>query len=178
MRFDLEGLDPSVIYKLLAATVVPRPIAWITTRDREGRVNAAPYSFFNVMGSRPPIVAVGIQADPERGLKDSARNIVETGEFVVNLVPEHLLEAMNITAVEAPFGVDETSLAGLEISESKHIRAPRLAASPVSFECVNQASLTTGPAQTLVVGRVLAVYVQDAFVKDAERGHIDTPSHN
>jgi flavin reductase (DIM6/NTAB) family NADH-FMN oxidoreductase RutF len=176
MRFDLNTLDPSIGYKLLAASVVPRPIAWITTRDRQGRVNAAPYSFFNVMGSRPPVVAVGIQADPEKGLKDSARNILETGEFVVNLVPESLLEAMNVTSVDAPTGIDELELAGLQTSASSHIKAPRIADAPVSFECVNLSSLSTGPSQTLVVGRVLAIHVADAFVKDAERGHIDTPA--
>ncbi len=114
MRFDLEGLDPGFAYKLLAATVVPRPIAWITTQDAQGRVNAAPYSFFNVMGSAPPIVAIGLLADPKRGFKDTARNIMETGEFVVNLVPERLVEAMNVTAVDAPTGTDELRLAGLE----------------------------------------------------------------
>jgi flavin reductase (DIM6/NTAB) family NADH-FMN oxidoreductase RutF len=174
MRFDLEALDPAIAYKLIAATVVPRPIAWITTFDRQGRLNAAPYSFFNAMGSQPPVVAVGIQASPDKGLKDSARNIVETGEFVVNLVPESLIVEMNITAVEAPAGVDEAALAGVAVVPSTHVKPPRIALSPVSFECVNQASLATGPAQSLIVGRVLAVHIEDRFIKDAARGHVDT----
>jgi flavin reductase (DIM6/NTAB) family NADH-FMN oxidoreductase RutF len=174
MRFDLDTLDPGVAYKLIAATVVPRPIAWITTLDRQGRLNAAPYSFFNAMGSQPPVVAVGIQANTDKGLKDSARNILETGEFVVNLVPEEMIGPMNITAVEAPLGVDETLLAGVDVEPSTHVKPPRITGSPVSFECVNLASLATGPAQSLIVGRVLAVHIADRFVKDAARGYVDT----
>ncbi|NJM31279.1 MAG: flavin reductase family protein [Rhizobiales bacterium] len=174
MRFDLDKVDTAIAYKLLAATVVPRPIAWIVTKSREGRINAAPYSFFNVMGSAPPTVAIGLLADPERGFKDTAHNIIDTGEFVVNLVPESLVEAMNVTSVDAPTGTDELALAGLATSRSIHVTPPRISESPVSFECVSQASVVTGPRQTIVIGRVLAVHVADAFVKDAARGHIFT----
>lgn len=174
MRFDLARVETAIAYKLLASTVVPRPIAWITTKDADGRVNAAPYSFFNVMGSNPPTVVVGLLADPVRGFKDTARNILATGEFVVNLVPESLVEAMNVTAVDAPVGVDELALAGLETVPSTDVAPPRIAASPVAFECVNHASIVTGPLQTIVVGRVLAIHVADRFVLDAARGHIDT----
>ncbi len=174
MRFDLSRVETAIAYKLLASTIVPRPIAWITTKDAEGRVNAAPYSFFNVMGSNPPTVVVGLLADPVRGFKDTARNILSTGEFVVNLVPESLVEAMNVTSLDAPTGVDELALAGLETTPSTDVAPPRIAASPVSFECVNHASIVTGPLQTIVVGRVLAIHVADRFVLDAGRGHIDT----
>jgi len=174
MRFDLEQLDTSVTYKLLAATVVPRPIAWVTTVDGQGRVNAAPYSFFNIMGPAPPTLALGLMADPQRGFKDTARNIMETGEFVVNLVPEGLVKQMNITAVDAPPDVDELVLAGLAQAASTHVRPPRIAASPVSFECVNQGTVVTGPHQSVVIGRILAMHIADEFVRDAERGHIET----
>lgn len=174
MRFDLDRIETAITYKLLASTVVPRPIAWVTTLNGQGLVNAAPFSFFNIMGAAPPTLVLGLMADPQRGFKDTARNIMETGEFVVNLVPEALVRQMNITAVDAPADVSELALAGLEQAASSHVRAPRIAASPVSFECVNHATLVTGPHQSVVIGRILAVHIADAFVRDAERGHIET----
>jgi len=176
MRFDLDQVDTAIAYKLLAATVIPRPIAWVVTKSREGGLNAAPYSFFNVMGSAPPTVAIGLMADPERGFKDTARNILETGEFVVNLVPERLVRPMNLTSIDAPRGVDELALAGLQTTASAHVAPPRISDSPVAFECVTLSAVVTGPCQTVVIGRVLAVHVDDAFVLDAGRGHIDTPA--
>ena len=173
MRFDLDQIDTAITYKLLAATVIPRPIAWVVTKGADG-VNAAPFSFFNVMGSAPPTVALGLLADPERGFKDTAANILASGEFVINLVPERLVQAMNLTAADAPKGVDELALAGLETLPSQHIAPPRIAASPVAFECRMLSSLVTGPHQCVVIGRVLAVHIEDRYLKDAARGHVDT----
>jgi flavin reductase (DIM6/NTAB) family NADH-FMN oxidoreductase RutF len=175
MRFDLEEVGAANAYKLLAATVMPRPIAWVVTQDAAGAVNAAPYSFFNVMGPSPPTVALGIMADPERGFKDSARNILDTGEFVVNLVPERLVKAMNVTSVDAPRGVDELELAGLVTAPSARVKPPRIAESPVAFECVQLSSVVTGPSQVVIIGRVLTVHIADDCVLDARRAHIDTP---
>lgn len=175
MRFDLDEVDTQNAYKLLAATVIPRPIAWVVTQDGEGTVNAAPFSFFNVMGSAPPTVALGILADPERGFKDTARNILDTGEFVVNLVPERLVGAMNVTAVDAPRGVDELALANLATSPSSRVKPPRIAESPVSFECVLLSSVQTGPGQLVAIGQVLVVHIDDDYLLDAERAHVDTP---
>lgn len=176
MYYDLASASPAIAYKLLAATVVPRPIAWVVTKAIDGRLNAAPFSFFNVMGSAPPTVAIGILADPQRGFKDTARNILDTAEFVVNLVPERLVTAMNLTAIDAPQGVDELALAGLHTTASIHVAPPRITQSPVSFECVSLSSVVTGPAQVVVIGRVLAVHIDDAYLLDAERAHIDTPA--
>lgn len=173
MEFDTDALDWQITYKLLTATVTPRPIAWVVTQDAQGRVNAAPYSFFNAMGANPPVIAIGIQADPARGFKDSARNIMETGEFVVNLVPERLAEAMNITAVDAPQGMNELELAGLKTVPSQKITPPRIAESPVALECRNLSSVVTGPHQTVIIGRVVSIHIDDAYVKDAERGHVE-----
>jgi len=175
MYFDLDEQSTQNRYKLLAATVMPRPIAWVVTLDREGHRNAAPFSFFNVMGSAPPTVAIGMLADPERGFKDTARNILDTGEFVVNLVPERLVRAMNVTAVDAPREIDELTLAKLETAPSVRVKPPRIASSPVSFECVSLSSVVTGPAQVVVIGRVLAVHVADDCVLDAKNAYIDTP---
>lgn len=175
MRFDLEEVGPANAYKLLAATVMPRPIAWVVTQDAAGGLNAAPYSFFNVMGSAPPTIALGILADPERGFKDTARNILDTGEFVVNLVPERLAEAMNVTSIDAPRGIDELHLAGLDTTPSARVGPPRITASPVSFECITHTTVETGPNQLVVIGRVLTVHIDDDCVLDPARAHIDTP---
>ncbi|MFK7752741.1 MAG: flavin reductase family protein [Sedimentitalea sp.] len=175
MRFDLDRVDASIAYKLLAATVMPRPIAWVVTKGADG-INAAPYSFFNAMGSNPPTVAIGLLADPDKGFKDTAKNILDTGEFVINLVPERLVEAMNVTALNAPRGTDELAIAGLAVAPSTHIAPPRIAQSPVAFECVSLSTVVTGPDQSVVIGRVLAVHIDDDCVLDGERGHVDTPA--
>jgi flavin reductase (DIM6/NTAB) family NADH-FMN oxidoreductase RutF len=175
MLFDMETLPPKGRYKILASSVVPRPIAWVTTKSRAGIVNAAPFSFFNAMGSDPPTVAIGIL--PREGrLKDTATNIVETAEFVVNLVSEDNAEAMNVTCIDAPPDIDELQLARLTPVPSRSVAPPRIGEAPVSFECRILASLVTGPLQTIVVGRVVCAHVADAFVLDARRCHLDTPA--
>src|SRR5690606_21037069 len=133
MRYDLDQVAEPIAYKLLAATTIPRPIAWVVTKARDGGLNAAPYSFFNVMGSAPPTIALGIMGDPKRGFKDTAQNILDTGEFVVNLVPERLVQKMNLTSADAPREVDELAFAGLETAPSTHVAPPRIAESPVSY---------------------------------------------
>ncbi|MBD3664953.1 flavin reductase family protein [Sulfitobacter aestuariivivens] len=175
MRYDLDQVDSSIAYKLLAATIMPRPIAWVVTKGADGCVNAAPYSFFNGMGANPPTVAIGLLADPEKGFKDTAQNILDHGEFVVNLVPERLVEKMNVTAVNAPTGTQELDLAGLETVPSVHITPPRIAESPVAFECRSLSNVVTGPQQTVVIGRVLAVHIDDDCLLDVEQAYIDTP---
>jgi flavin reductase (DIM6/NTAB) family NADH-FMN oxidoreductase RutF len=176
MRWDMDKVATPIAYKLLAATVMPRPIAWVVSQDEAGQVNAAPYSFFNVMGSAPPTVAMGMLADPARGVKDSARNILQTGEFVVCLVPERLAAAANLTAIDAPRGVNELVLAGLATTASVHIKPPRISDSPVAFECRTHTTVETGPNQFVVIGQVIAVHIDDRFILDADRAHIDTPA--
>ena len=178
MYWDADKVAEPIAYKLLAATIMPRPIAWVVTQDAEGHLNAAPYSFFNAMGSNPPTIAIGIQSDTGRGFKDTAANIHATGEFVVNLVPEEMVQAMNITAVDAPQGMNELDLAGLETLPSTRIKPPRIKGSPVAFECQLLSSVVTGPHQTVVIGRVVGVHIDDACVLNAERAHIDTPALN
>jgi len=173
MIYDMETLEAQNRYKILTATVTPRPIAWITTLSESGVINAAPFSFFNVMGHEPPTVAIGLLAGSGR-FKDTATNIIETGEFVVNLVGEGNAEAMNVTCIDAPSDIDELALAGLTPVASQAVRPPRIAESPVSFECKILSSLVTGPRQTVVIGRVLRAHVDDAVIQDKERCHIDT----
>jgi flavin reductase (DIM6/NTAB) family NADH-FMN oxidoreductase RutF len=173
MFFDMESLSAQNRYKILTSTVTPRPIAWVTTLSDTGVVNAAPYSFFNVMGHEPPTVVIGMLSGGDR-FKDTAANILATNEFVVNLVSQDNARAMNITCVEAPADVNELELAGLTPVKSRQVLPPRIAESPVSFECRALTSLVTGPRQTIVVGRVVSAYVADKFVRDAARCHINT----
>ncbi|MBR0752864.1 flavin reductase family protein [Bradyrhizobium jicamae] len=175
MLFDMETLEAANRYKILTATVTPRPIAWVTTLSEDGIVNAAPYSFFNVLGHEPPTLALGLLAGAGR-FKDTATNILATGEFVVNLVSEANAEAMNVTCIDAPPEIDELALAGLTAAPSHAVRPPRIAESPVSFECKILSSLVTGPRQTIVIGRIVRAHVADAVVLDGARCHIDTPA--
>lgn len=176
MLFDLENLPAQSRYKILTATVTPRPIAWITTMSAEGAVNAAPFSFFNVMGHEPPTIAIGLLRRADGGYKDTAENILATGEFVVNLVSEQMAEAMNLTCIDAPPGVDELKLANLRALPSQRVAPPRIDGCPVSFECRSLASIVTGPRQVTVVGSVVCAHIDDEFVLDGERCHIDTPA--
>lgn len=172
-HFDFAAMAAADRYRLLASTIMPRPIAWVVTCSPDGNVNAAPYSFFNLFGADRPVVALGILARPGRP-KDTAANIRATGEFVVNLVPFALVESMNATCVDAPPDIDELVLAGLDTRPSLAIRPPRIAASPVAFECRTSHLLETGPGQMLVVGEVLhAHYALRVLTGDMERPRVD-----
>ena len=176
--FDLTTLAKPDTYKLLASTVTPRPIAWITTVDAEGRTNAAPYSFFNVLSSDPPLFAVGFSAAPDREGKDTLANIRATGELVIQLVPEELAAAMNLTATNAPRGHDELNLAGLETVASETVRPPRIAASPVAIECRVFQWIETGGSSTILIARGQRMRIRrDAFLNE-DRLHIDNRKLN
>lgn len=176
MHFDMRALAPAERYKILASTIVPRPIAWITSQSSAGARNAAPYSFFNAMGPDPATIVLGMLARSDGTLKDSDRNILETGEFVVNLVSEADAPAMNQTCIDAPPDVDEIELAGIAVLASTIVAPPRIANAPAAFECRLTQRVVLGPGQTLVIGEVLAAHVQDRFVIDPVRCHIDTPA--
>jgi flavin reductase (DIM6/NTAB) family NADH-FMN oxidoreductase RutF len=173
MHFDLAEIPVSEAYKLLVGTVVPRPIALTTTIDEAGRVNAAPFSFFNAVCSNPPTVVLGISPGTveDDGYKDTARNIRNSGEFVVNLVDEALAERMNVCAVDFPAGVGELEQSGLMPAPSVGVRPPRIAAAPVSFECKRISGLSLGGNAMLEVGRVIHIHIRDALV-DPERYYV------
>jgi len=174
MLFDFEKLDPQDCYKLVVSSVVPRPIAWVVTQDEAGLVNAAPYSFFNAFSDNPVVVGFGAGPKAPGALKDTAANIRATGEFVVNLVPESAVQGMNITAIDFPAGVDELAEAGLSKAPSSRIKPPRIAESPVALECVTFQLIPAG-RHTIVLGRVVAVHIQDDCVLDPVKCYVDTP---
>jgi len=173
-HFDLATMPKGDVYKLLAATILPRPIAWIVSRDADHRINAAPFSFFNILASDPPIVAIGFSSAPDREGKDTLANIRATGTFVINLVPQELAAEMNVTATNAPRGTDETQLAGLAMAPCSVVDVPRIAASPVALECQLWQQLEPGGTGTIVLARVLYAHVRESAFLDRARLHIDT----
>ncbi len=175
MLFDFETLAVQDRYKLLVSTVVPRPIAWVVTQDAGGRLNAAPYSFFNVFSADPPVVVFGIGGRKPGDVKDTGQNIRETGQFTVCLVNQDAAQAMNVTAIDFPPEVDELSAAGLTTLPSTRVKPPRIAESPVALECERFLIVELNTDRALVLGRVVAMHVRDDCVLDAQRCHIDTP---
>ena len=136
MQIDLDALDPRDRYKLLSAVVIPRPVAWVTTVNAQGLVNAAPYSFFNVFGADPALIILGLEHRADGTPKDTTRNIDATGEFVVNIATPDLVEAMVGTA--AAYGAEESEpeALALDLAPSAKVAPPRLAKAPVAIECV------------------------------------------
>ena len=170
MELDLEGQHASRAYPILASLVTPRPIALITTLGEDKAVNAAPFSFFNVLGARPPIVAFA-PGDREPGIpKDTARNIRITHEFVVNLVDEGIAEAMNQCAASLPYGVNELEQAGLTSAASTSVAPPRIAEAPASLECSEWGTLQIGENR-VIVGIVKRVHLRDECF-DAEKQRV------
>ncbi|MBI0537280.1 flavin reductase family protein [Roseomonas sp. KE2513] len=158
---DGEGLDTAAAYRLIVGCVVPRPVAWITTVDGEGRVNAAPFSSYNYVATSPPMLGVNIAARAGDGaMKDTARNILASREFVVNVATEATMEAMHGSAQEFPPEISEAEVLGIDLLPSRHVRAPRIAASPVQMECRLDQIVPLGRGvNTLYIGEVVAFHL-------------------
>jgi flavin reductase (DIM6/NTAB) family NADH-FMN oxidoreductase RutF len=171
MELDLEGQFADRAYPLLVSLVVPRPIALVTTISPDGKVNAAPFSFFNVLGAQPPIVAFAPGDRDDGTPKDTALNIRASHEFVVNLVDESLAEAMNQCAASLPYGENELVRAGLTAAPSSLVKPPRIAAAPASLECVEWGTLEIGKNR-VVVGVVKRLHVREELF-NAEKNRIN-----
>jgi flavin reductase (DIM6/NTAB) family NADH-FMN oxidoreductase RutF len=172
MELDLEGQFADQAYPILASLVVPRPIALVTTISPDGKVNAAPFSFFNVLGGEPPILAVAPGDRDDGTPKDTARNIRLTHEFVVNLVDEALAGAMNKCAASLPYGEDELEHAGLHPSQSSVVKPPRISEAPVSLECKEWGTLQIGDNR-VVIGLVKRLHLR-AELFDAEKKRVNS----
>lgn len=156
-----KDLDTAQAYKLVVGCVVPRPVAWITTRGLNGLVNAAPFSSYNYVATDPPMLAVNI-ADRSGILKDTARNIMETGEFVVNVSDEANLDQMHASAQEYPPETSETDLLGIELLSSKIVAVPRIASSPVQMECKLDQKVVLGRGRNILyIGEVVAFHLRE-----------------
>jgi flavin reductase (DIM6/NTAB) family NADH-FMN oxidoreductase RutF len=171
--FDAGALSDADAYRLLVHSVVPRPVAWCSTLDREGRSNLAPFSFFQAVGKSPPTVIVSGGRHDDGLRKDTTENVLATGEVVVNIVTEDLLDRMVATSGDHPPGVSEWDVAGVTPVPSRLVGPARVAESPVSLECRLLRSVALGEApedDTLLVLRVLAFHVRDDLL---DRGRVD-----
>ncbi len=175
MHFDFTTLPAPARDKLLHSTIVPRPIAWISSENELRRGNLAPFSFFNVFAADPPIVGMGVNRSRFGGRKDTARNILETREFVVNLVDFASRQAMNISASEVASDVDEAELAAVEMTASLMVRPRRVLRAPVAMECRLHHTVELGVDNMLILGEVVVMYVADGMIEDVERHYVDTP---
>lgn len=175
MLYDFSQISARNAYKLVVSTIVPRPIAWIVTQNSDGQLNAAPFSFFNAMAGDPPTLVVGIGSREEGGPKDTLRNIQKTRQFVINLVNEEMARAMNVTATPFEYGVNELEKAGLSSQPSLKVTPPRIAESPVSFECELVQIVPVSDTNTIVIARGLACHIQDRYLLDADKCYVNTP---
>jgi flavin reductase (DIM6/NTAB) family NADH-FMN oxidoreductase RutF len=171
MNYDVTAADHGLPHDPFKAIVSPRPIGWITALDKQGRVNTSPYSFFNAVSDRPHMVAFSSD-----GLKDACAFIEETGEFTCSFASWDLRDAMNKTSAPLPRGESELDFAGLEPAASKFVKPPRVKAAPAALECkwLQTVPLTALDGRTryhLVIGQVVGMYIDDAFIKD---GIVDT----
>jgi flavin reductase (DIM6/NTAB) family NADH-FMN oxidoreductase RutF len=162
------------IYRLLISVVTPRPIAWVTSIDAEGRVNLAPFSFFNTFGADPPVVVIAPNRKRDGSKKDTLNNIETTKEFVVNAAVAELAEQMNLSSKELPPGESEVELTGLSVVPSTKVKPPRLAGSPINMECRLRQVVRIGDnplSGNLVIGEIVLFHIADR-VLDAH-GKID-----
>jgi flavin reductase (DIM6/NTAB) family NADH-FMN oxidoreductase RutF len=169
--FDFGALSERQKYKLLIGAVVPRPIALVTTIDQQGRINAAPFSFFNCLSAEPAILALGVENHEDTAFKDTARNIRNTGVFTVNIVSDAILKAMNVCAVPFGPGIDELQEAGLTAIAGEKVACPRIGESPAAFECRQHVTLEIGASRQIILGEVAAAHIDSTIVN--ERFHID-----
>jgi flavin reductase (DIM6/NTAB) family NADH-FMN oxidoreductase RutF len=172
MRLNLSELSPGKRYHVLSSLVVPRPIAWVTTLNEDGQVNAAPFSYFQLMGENPPLVVLGIGKRSDGSAKDSFRNIRHSREFVINIVTEENAELMNLCATDFPPGMSEATTLGLATEPSVIVKPPRLSVAPAQLEGRELQTLLIGGNQ-VVMGELLVAHIRDEFI-DAESLQVHT----
>ena len=171
-HIDLDEITASARYKLLTALVIPRPIAWVTTSDLEGKTNAAPYSFFNVFGQDPAVIILGLEHKADGTAKDTENNINILNEFVVNLVSSDMLENMVETAAVYAPKESEPDILGLSLTSSKKVKSPRLTDAPVAIECERMMSLSLSSERSILLGRAVGVFAKNGLI-DATTLNVD-----
>ena len=179
-RTDAEGgldVDPNTIerrerYKLLCGLVVPRPVALVTTVSADGVVNAAPFSFFNVFSEAPPVAILGLNAKGDGSVKDTTRNISESGEFVIHLVSDELAAAMNVCAVDFPAEMSEVDMAGFTLKPSQSVAPPTIVEAPVALETRLMSITPVSPERNIVMGEIVRFKARPGIV-DPEKLYVD-----
>ncbi len=168
MEINPTTLPHQSIYKILTGSVLPRPIGWISSIDLGGRPNLAPFSFFNAVCSNPPTVLFCSSIRGSDGkTKDTLNNVRATSEFVVNIVTEELLQAMNASSIEAPSDFDEFDYAGLTLAPSFVVKPPRVAESPIHFECKVREIIEIGNEPgggSIVIGTIVHIHADDGVM--------------
>jgi flavin reductase (DIM6/NTAB) family NADH-FMN oxidoreductase RutF len=172
MIIETASLEPREGYKLLTGAVVPRPIAWVSSVSADGKLNLAPFSFFQGVCGDPPTVMISVGRRPDGVLKDTGLNVLETGEFVVNVVSLELGAAMNESSRDYPYGLSEFEPAGVQAAPSRLVRPPRVAEAPIALECrlVNRVNVGRDEGYTVLFGEVVCFHVRDDLY---DRGRID-----
>lgn len=164
--FDPSKLSPREVYGLLTDVVVPRPIAWVSTVDAEGRTNLAPYSFFNGVCIHPALVMVSCARRGDGSKKDTARNAEQTGEMVIHVVTAELAEAMNQSSADHPPGVSEIDVGNLATTPSERVRPPRLADARVALECkLLEVIHPGGQPVDMLIGEIVCLHVRDDIAR-------------
>jgi flavin reductase (DIM6/NTAB) family NADH-FMN oxidoreductase RutF len=175
MKIDLTALPSREAYQWMISSILPRPIAWVSTISSDGQTNLAPFSFFQGVTSAPPTLMFVPVNQRDGAKKDTVRNIEQVPEFVVNLVPFALAEKMNATAAMLPYGQSEFSAFNVSAAPSERVRPPRVAEAPVSFECTLHSitKIGEGPlAANVVFGLIQMMHVSDAVL--GEKGKPDS----
>lgn len=167
----MAQLTSSQRYRLITGSVMPRPIALITTLGPDGLCNAAPYSAFNYMGEDPPLLAIAVERYGEEShrpgeVKDTLRNILLSGEFVVNMVDEPLLESMVACGSDYPADISETEAIGLETEPSHSISVPRLVRAPIAWECRRFAVLDFSHLRSIVIGEIVSMHFREGLLDE------------
>lgn len=169
--FETKELEPRDAYRLLISTVIPRPIAWVSSMGKDGSVNLAPFSFFNAVGNSPPTIMIAI-GQRKGDDKDTLRNLKETGGFVVHIADEELSEKMVQTSGDWSYGTNEFEQARLESVPSFHVKPPRLKNAPVAMEAkVTQIVPVEGTTSTMVLGQVISFHIREDLLR--ENGTVD-----
>ncbi len=176
MQFDTNKTDPSVLYKLLTGTIIPRPIGWISTIDSNGINNLAPFSYFNMVSSDPPCVMFSTRRDNNTN-KDTLNNVLQNGQFVVNLVTLDVVEQMNTTAEAVPADVDEFKLTNLTPIDSVSIQPKRVKESPIHLECemIHHYFMDNneGGGACIVIGKIKTIHIDDSILMENNRINLD-----
>lgn len=174
MQIDFSSIDARKAYTWMASTITPRPVAWVSTRSASGIANLAPFSFFQMVTASPPTLMISPLLHASGAVKDTTRNIQETGEFVINLVPFSLVDAMNQTSFSYEADISEIDCCAVPSLPSEKISVPRIEGVPVSFEC-RLASITAYPEQApschIILGEVLFAHIDEAILN--EQGIVD-----
>ncbi len=171
MEFDVKNMDEKNIYKLMISTIVPRPIAWISTISKDGIYNIAPFSFYMGISSSPPLIAISIGKKDDELKKDTWKNIEEIGDFVVNIVTYDLVEKMNITSYPFDEKIDEFIEAGLTPIKSDYVKSPRIKESPINIECKKFIIMEIAD-MGLIFGEILKYHIDDSLIN--EKGYVDS----